>query len=491
MLLIFTLFCLPWISAQDGKIDPILAEAQLLVQDRPLSETINLTLSDRARFRFYVPEDTIYFWLELANSPADLDIFIRQGVQPVDYNNADAYSVLRDYNEALFVSRFRDSTIPAGQYIADVVYQIGSLPLIEGVRRNEIPFSINFRTVSSRVDAPLDPGIPITAELNPETGMFRTYTIDVPQHAKEMRIDIFDAYSDIDIFARHGAQIIHRETADYVRQSLLANERMVLSRGSDPPLQTGRYFITIVDQVTRHSPEEFSIVANFSSEAPAFLQREPEIPAPESPLHRAVLSTVEIISDAGRGSGCILTSRGLMVTNYHVVTRPSGRIDEEVEVGVATDLASPSEELFSATLVDSSEELDLALYRIDRGLYGNALSEAYRFPWMETAVEDGVTLGMPISLLGYPTIGGSGSKVSITYTRGIVSGFERTDFGTIIKTDGEINPGNSGGAALNDQYRLIGLPTSVIGEEAGQLGYIHPVHLFPDEWIRIIEEETR
>ncbi|MFW5843717.1 MAG: trypsin-like peptidase domain-containing protein [Spirochaetota bacterium] len=81
---------------------------------------------------------------------------------------------------------------------------------------------------------------------------------------------------------------------------------------------------------------------------------------------------------------------------------------------------------------------------------------------------------------------GTGSRVTITYTRGVVSGFEETSVGTIIKSDAEINEGNSGGAALNDEFELVGLPTQVVGFDAGQLAYIYPVGLIPEEWLRTI-----
>jgi S1-C subfamily serine protease len=72
--------------------------------------------------------------------------------------------------------------------------------------------------------------------------------------------------------------------------------------------------------------------------------------------------------------------------------------------------------------------------------------------------------------------------VTITATRGIVSGFERADFGRLIKTDAEITRGNSGGAAIDERGLLIGVPSSTVENGSGQIGYVHPIDALPPSW---------
>ncbi len=74
----------------------------------------------------------------------------------------------------------------------------------------------------------------------------------------------------------------------------------------------------------------------------------------------------------------------------------------------------------------------------------------------------------------------------MTYTRGVVAGFQTVPFGRIIKTDAVINEGSSGGAALDDQMRLVGLTTEVVGFDTSQLGYIYPVMSIPESWLQTI-----
>ena len=77
--------------------------------------------------------------------------------------------------------------------------------------------------------------------------------------------------------------------------------------------------------------------------------------------------------------------------------------------------------------------------------------------------DDGsLNLGDPVTILGYPSIGGS----TITLTRGEVAGFTSEEgYGNraFIKTSATISGGNSGGLAANSKGEIIGIPT--------QLGY--------------------
>jgi S1-C subfamily serine protease len=75
---------------------------------------------------------------------------------------------------------------------------------------------------------------------------------------------------------------------------------------------------------------------------------------------------------------------------------------------------------------------------------------------------DMVQIGDPLTILGYPLIGGQ----TITLVRGDVSGFTsegRYGNHAFIKTSAGITSGASGGPAIDDQGRLIAIST--------QLGY--------------------
>jgi S1-C subfamily serine protease len=155
------------------------------------------------------------------------------------------------------------------------------------------------------------------------------------------------------------------------------------------------------------------------------------------------------------GSGSIIDSNGLILTNAHVV---DNRWSEYTDLGVSLiDRADQAPELtYLAEIVAIDYSLDLAVIRIISDMEGLAVSPS--LPTVALGDSDLVELGGTLRIFGYPGIGGE----TITFTTGAVSGFtsERgIDGRAWIKTDATIAGGNSGGMAVDDQGRLIGIPT--------------------------------
>lgn len=141
-----------------------------------------------------------------------------------------------------------------------------------------------------------------------------------------------------------------------------------------------------------------------------------------------------------------------------------------------------------ATVLKTLPDADLALIQVSGDLGGRPLPAWYRFPYLGLGRVDELGLGDTLRVIGYPGVGGTGSRASLTYTRGIVSGFQTHLRGTVIKTDALINQGNSGGAGLNQNYELVGLPTLVVGSDGGSIGYLFGVDMLPEDWRRIVRE---
>lgn len=78
------------------------------------------------------------------------------------------------------------------------------------------------------------------------------------------------------------------------------------------------------------------------------------------------------------------------------------------------------------------------------------------------------SIGDHVSILGYPSVGGS----SLTATDGIVSGFEYDDGTRFIKTSAKIEHGNSGGIAIKDSGCVLGIPTFVETGRVESIGRI-------------------
>ncbi len=204
---------------------------------------------------------------------------------------------------------------------------------------------------------------------------------------------------------------------------------------------------------------------------------EPVAPMPQPPpddrqiRQNLLRSTVQIIAmqDSGgqlqpvwTGSGIILTSDGLILTNAHVASDPDPDYQPDA-LGVAITIRSdePPDLRYLAEVVAVDYELDLAVIKIASDLDGKPVdTEQLALDYVPAGDSDLLELGDLVRILGYPGIGGE----TITFTEGSVSGFTRVrgvDGRAWIKTDATIAGGNSGGLAANADGQIIGVPTQV------------------------------
>jgi serine protease Do len=148
------------------------------------------------------------------------------------------------------------------------------------------------------------------------------------------------------------------------------------------------------------------------------------------------------------GSGFIVSSDGLILTNNHVV-----KDMQKIKVTL------PGKREYNAKLVGADPESDLALIKID----------AKDLPTVTWGDSSKLNVGEIVVAIGNP-FGLSG-----TVTSGIVSATGRTNVGIIgyedfIQTDAPINPGNSGGPLVNIQGQVIGINTAIASQSGGYMG---------------------
>ncbi len=159
------------------------------------------------------------------------------------------------------------------------------------------------------------------------------------------------------------------------------------------------------------------------------------------------------------GSGVILSTDGLIVSNYHVVGEA-----QDIKV-VLSDRRE-----FAADILIADEESDLAVLRL-RG--------ASDLPALSLRDSDELEVGELVLAIGNPF------GVGQTVTSGIVSGLARSGMATgsargyFIQTDAAINPGNSGGALVDVRGRLVGINTSILTRSGGSngIGFAIPANL--------------
>ena len=154
------------------------------------------------------------------------------------------------------------------------------------------------------------------------------------------------------------------------------------------------------------------------------------------------------------GTGSIVTSDGLILTNNHVISNgESGRLFPNLVVYLKPrpisgdnqkDLKTP----YLVDVVARDAALDLALLRIKDAPPG--------LRPIEIGDSEEVNIGEPVAAIGHP--GGGGLW---TLTTGTVSSKRKDASRDIFQTDTAINPGNSGGPLLDEHARLIGVNTFV------------------------------
>lgn len=161
------------------------------------------------------------------------------------------------------------------------------------------------------------------------------------------------------------------------------------------------------------------------------------------------------------GTGIVLDSSGLILTNDHVVAEATAI---EVSPGAS------SSQTRAATLVGAAPSSDLALVKVDSGGLG--------LKPLKLADSSTVQVGDPVYAIGNPY------NLDETLTRGIVSALGREiqapDGAPItgaIQTDAALNPGNSGGPLIDAAGEVVGVNSQIAstqgassGSQAGSVG---------------------
>lgn len=167
--------------------------------------------------------------------------------------------------------------------------------------------------------------------------------------------------------------------------------------------------------------------------------------------------------DADIGTGFIVSSDGLIVTNKHVVS------DTEVTYKVITS----NDQEYEVKSVSRDPSNDIAIIKIDAsGLQSVELGDSSNLKVGQFVVAIGTALGEFRHTVTTGVISGLG--------RGIVAGstlegfVERID--DVIQTDAAINPGNSGGPLLNSVGQVIGVNVAV-AQGAQNIGFTIPINI--------------
>lgn len=169
------------------------------------------------------------------------------------------------------------------------------------------------------------------------------------------------------------------------------------------------------------------------------------------------------------GTGVILNTEGVIITNRHVVPAGSSSVSVTLSDGTTLD----DVDVIGRT--NDSDSLDVAFLKINDAK-GKTLQPAKLADSSKVQVGDKVV-----------AIGNALGQFQNTVTSGIISGYGRSvdaadesgvaseTLQNLFQTDASINPGNSGGPLVNMNSEVIAINTAVAGN-AENIGFAIPIN---------------
>lgn len=165
--------------------------------------------------------------------------------------------------------------------------------------------------------------------------------------------------------------------------------------------------------------------------------------------------------EVGGGSGFIVSSEGLVLTNKHVVA------DKSASYTVLTNDGKK----YSAKVIALDPVQDIAVVKIE----GGGL-----FPTVKLGDSDSIRLAQTAIAIGN-ALGEFRNTVSVGIISGLARAINASDGASVerleglIQTDAAINPGNSGGPLLNLKGEVVGINTAV-ASGAENIGFAIPIN---------------
>lgn len=177
--------------------------------------------------------------------------------------------------------------------------------------------------------------------------------------------------------------------------------------------------------------------------------------------------SINSIQEDGRGAagtGVLINSNGLILTNKHVVEKVSESV---------TIVTHDSEEQ-QAKVVGKDSTNDIAFLQVDnipKNIPPARLADSASVKVGDKVLAIGNTLGEFQNTVTSGIVSGIGRPIEV----GDENGMSYESLFNLIQTDAAINPGNSGGPLVNINGEVIGINTAIV-QEAQSLGFSIPIN---------------
>ena len=169
------------------------------------------------------------------------------------------------------------------------------------------------------------------------------------------------------------------------------------------------------------------------------------------------------------GTGIILSSDGLIITNRHVV--PAGTTSVSVTLSDGTELKNVK----VVGRTSDSDSLDIAFLKVTdaqgKKLTPAVLGDASKVQVGDSVVAIGNALGQFQNTVTSGIISGYGRQVQASDSTGTSS----ENLADLFQTDAAINEGNSGGPLVNMNGQVIGINTA-IASGSQNIGFAIPIN---------------
>jgi serine protease Do len=209
----------------------------------------------------------------------------------------------------------------------------------------------------------------------------------------------------------------------------------------------------------------------------------PDIADRVNPVVVNIKSTAE--NGENLGSGFIVDPKGLIVTNFHLISNtdrprlpgPQGQgADKPAKLAERVWVTLSDGRQFPASVKGYDEATDLALLEI--------VPAGKPLPAAELGDSDALRVGEWVVAIGNPL------GLDHTVTLGIVSAKGRGEFGgqfdDFLQTDAAINPGNSGGPLVSAEGKIVGINTLILERTQG-LSFSIPINTLRSVLPQLIE----
>ena len=176
-------------------------------------------------------------------------------------------------------------------------------------------------------------------------------------------------------------------------------------------------------------------------------------------------------SEQAAGTGIIIASSGLIVTNRHVV--PAGTTSVSVTLSDGTELKNVS----VVGRTSDADSLDVAFLKINDAkghkLVPAVIGDSSTVQVGDDVVAIGNALGQFQNTVTSGIISGYGRSVQAGDSSGSTTATENLD--DLFQTDAAINEGNSGGPLVNLNGQVVGINTATAGN-AQNIGFAIPIN---------------